>query len=64
MGNATIPSVNVGVGTNGNPIVTLGTPGTNNPPATPAQSNVPPGEISPPIVRPPPSIYLDGSQQQ
>lgn len=65
--NSSIPAVNVSVGNNGSPTITLGTTGTtgaNNPPATQPQSNVPPGEISPPIVRPPPSIYLDGNQQK
>lgn len=59
-----VPAVNVGVGNNGGPTITLGTTGTNNPPAPQPQTNVPPGEISPPIVRPPPSIYLEGGQQQ
>ncbi len=65
LANTAIPAVNVGVGNNGSPTITLGTTGTNTPVAAqPQTTNVTSGEISPPIVRPPPSIYLDGSQQQ
>ena len=58
-----IPAVNVGVGNNGSPTITLGNTGSNTPAPQPQNTGAP-GEISPPIVRPPPSIYLDGSQQQ
>jgi hypothetical protein len=60
---AGVPAVNVGVGKNGSPTVTLGHTGSNTPAPQPQNTGAP-GEISPPIVRPPPSIYLDGSQQQ
>jgi hypothetical protein len=60
---AGIPAVNVGVGNNGSPTITLGNTGSNTPSPQPQNTGAP-GEISPPIVRPPPSIYLDGSQQQ
>ncbi|MBK8091474.1 MAG: hypothetical protein IPK32_05650 [Verrucomicrobiaceae bacterium] len=57
-----IPS-NATVAAGGNPTIQLGTgagttPGTSAPSGTPGAPNV-----SPPIVRPPPSIYLDGNSQ-
>jgi len=60
---AGIPAVNVGVGNNGSPTITLGTMGSNTSAPQPQNTGAP-GEITPPIVRPPPSIYLDGSRQQ
>jgi hypothetical protein len=46
------------------PTINLSMPGTNSasPIITPATTNPATGDITPPIVRPPPSIYLDGSR--
>lgn len=46
------------------PNLNLNMPGTNSssPVITPATTNPATGDITPPIVRPPPSIYLDGSR--
>lgn len=56
-GGATLTIGQAGAGT-----ITITGPGASAPAVTP-QTNVPQGEISPPIVRPPPSIYLDANQR-
>lgn len=62
----TVPPATGAAATSGtSPTINLNMPGTNNssaPIITPATTNPTTGDITPPIVRPPPSIYLDGSR--
>ncbi|MFM2169409.1 MAG: hypothetical protein RIS79_3780 [Verrucomicrobiota bacterium] len=64
MPQAGLRAAHVNASKPGSPTITLGTNPTSTPPPAQTQGHAPPGEISPPIVRPPPSIYLDGSQSQ
>lgn len=61
----TVPPATGAAATSGTtPTINLNMPGTNSasPIITPATTNPATGDITPPIVRPPPSIYLDGSR--